>query len=489
MGWQDCITRLLVKKPITDVCSEVFPDLMSFDDDGELLDLDPGRVSPSSASRISDAAFAIETEIKEVAETVSNAVADNIHYAADNISSAVASAYTAFRQKTVEMQESLEEFGSRSRLKKRSLSSLAESSEPEPDSPRPPRSPLDLDPNLITRSGSSSSTEELSSPSHSHSVDQASTRDSLSLTSQLVDDNSDDDEKILFDALQRWRVYDAEKLEDKEEELCYLVANLVFTIMWRGIDINSKDAWKERGQVMTCINLLALNNTLYCSHLELKLRLLEMAVTAALSDLREGSYTADNAAQLIRWIYDLTVIDPNQDHSKKASTKLLDGVLGLLDALLVFQEVPGEEWTEMAKLAFGILLSCAASSNLELCAMATAKLHTLVQTRCMKDAEEGGYLLYYINTIVQQSLEGGNQEHYSFLMPVVKALIEKLSDLLTMPSHLPDLPQTLSGPTFFEHFQNFCRGEQWTAFMEKQAFLHFLIIYEGYPESKFHFAL
>lgn len=79
---------------------------------------------------------------------------------------------------------------------------------------------------------------------------------------------------------------------------------------------------QERGQVMTCINLLALNNKLYCSHLELRLRLLEMAATAALSDLREGSYTADNAAQLIRWIYDLTVIDPNLDHSKKASTKV-----------------------------------------------------------------------------------------------------------------------------------------------------------------------
>lgn len=35
--------------------------------------------------------------------------------------------------------------------------------------------------------------------------------------------------------------------------------------------------------------------------------------------------------------------------------QLLDGVLGLLDALLVFQEIPGEEWTEMAKLAFGWL--------------------------------------------------------------------------------------------------------------------------------------
>lgn len=59
MGWQDCITRLLIKTPITDACVEAFPDLMSFDEDEE-----QGRTSPSSASRISDAAYAIETEIK-----------------------------------------------------------------------------------------------------------------------------------------------------------------------------------------------------------------------------------------------------------------------------------------------------------------------------------------------------------------------------------------------------------------------------------------
>lgn len=73
---------------------------------------------------------------------------------------------------------------------------------------------------------------------------------------------------------------------------------------------------------MTCINLLALNNALYCSHLELKLRLLEMAVTAALSDLRDTTQSPENAAQLIRWIYDLTVLDPNSDHTKKASPKV-----------------------------------------------------------------------------------------------------------------------------------------------------------------------
>jgi regulatory protein YycH of two-component signal transduction system YycFG len=40
----------------------------------------------------------------EVAESVTSAVADNIHYAADNITSVVASAYSVFRQKTYEMQ-------------------------------------------------------------------------------------------------------------------------------------------------------------------------------------------------------------------------------------------------------------------------------------------------------------------------------------------------------------------------------------------------
>jgi hypothetical protein len=33
--------------------------------------------------------------------------------------------------------------------------------------------------------------------------------------------------------------------------------------------------------------------------------------------------------------------------------QLLEGVLGLVDALLVFQEGPGEEWVEMAMIAFG----------------------------------------------------------------------------------------------------------------------------------------
>jgi hypothetical protein len=46
----------------------------------------------------------------EVADTVTSAVADNIHYAADNITSVVVSAYSAFRQKTFEMQVNMKLF-------------------------------------------------------------------------------------------------------------------------------------------------------------------------------------------------------------------------------------------------------------------------------------------------------------------------------------------------------------------------------------------
>ena len=42
----------------------------------------------------------------------------------------------------------------------------------------------------------------------------------------------------------------------QEEELCQLVVNVLFTIMWRGKPgFPSDDVIKERGQVIACINM------------------------------------------------------------------------------------------------------------------------------------------------------------------------------------------------------------------------------------------
>jgi hypothetical protein len=61
-----------------------------------------------------------------------------------------------------------------------------------------------------------------------------------------------------------------------------------------------------------------------------------------------------------------------------------------------------------------------------------------------------------------------NQEHYSFLIPVVKALLEKLNFTLGLANHLPGLPQTQAGPIFFDDFQHYCQEAQWRTFMDKK---------------------
>ena len=60
----------------------------------------------------------------------------------------------------------------------------------------------------------------------------------------------------------------------------------------------------------------------------MKLRLLEMGAQAALADLRDASQSqslvqAENAAHLLRWIYDLVVLDPATNlRPPRVSTKV-----------------------------------------------------------------------------------------------------------------------------------------------------------------------
>jgi len=61
-----------------------------------------------------------------------------------------------------------------------------------------------------------------------------------------------------------------------------------------------------------------------------------------------------------------------------------------------------------------------------------------------------------------------NRDQYSFLMPVMKALVDKCLDLLNMETYLPTLPSTTASPTFFDDFKKYCLSQEWTHFMERQ---------------------
>ena len=168
--------------------------------------------------------------------------------------------------------------------------------------------------------------------------------------------------------------------------------------------------------------------------------------------------------------YDLVVLDDHEDFSKKVSETLLDGILGILDGFVVFQEGQTDaEWNEMAKMAFDILLVCAKNTkDLEFCAIATAKLHSLVQTRLESSTEETGFLIYRTNKIIREALKQENTDHYAFLVPIMKALLDKVKVPLDLTKQLPSLNLRQSGCEFFTHFQTYCTEDEWEYFISKK---------------------
>ncbi|XP_077556714.1 neurobeachin-like protein 1 isoform X3 [Haemaphysalis longicornis] len=257
-----------------------------------------------------------------------------------------------------------------------------------------------------------------------------------------------------------------------EEQLVDCVVEAAFLLAWRGIEGSSKQAWMERGQVLVCVNKLALTNELVASHLEIKRQLFERLLQACCTNLQESGTDgqanathAENASELMKLVFDF-VCHENVEDESRLSEKLLEHVLMVMDLLLVFGESPGDEgWEEMSKLALGILLVCAGSHKLELCAMATARLHTLVQTRPFASLEESCYLLTGVHTVLARAVKDGDQEQYSFVIPVVRALLERVALRLRAWQHLPSQPNTEAGPAFFDQFQKYALTPEWTSFV------------------------
>lgn len=159
---------------------------------------------------------------------------------------------------------------------------------------------------------------------------------------------------------------------------------------------------------------------------------------------------------------------------------------------MVFQQNASDDSLEMTRLCLGLLIKCSHHPNTDVVAMATAKLHALLQSRATQDPHELGYLFYRINKALDSAIEGisflqlknincsskalpsfriltvGHSEQYAFLMPVLKALLEKSRLILSLTTNVPDLPPTSSGPVFFNDFQMYSTSKQWMTFIENK---------------------
>ncbi|OXB73991.1 UNVERIFIED_CONTAM: hypothetical protein H355_008850 [Colinus virginianus] len=194
-----------------------------------------------------------------------------------------------------------------------------------------------------------------------------------------------------------------------EEELCNLLTNIIFSVTWRGVEGWDDAAWRERGQVFSVLTKLG------------------------------------TACELI-----------------------YEGVSSLLDKLGVWYHLDNgtSDLKEMAQTGLRILVGYILLQDPQLHSLAYVKLHSLLQTATAPKRDEACYLLGKLETPLQRSLDA-KSETFSWLVPIVRTLMDRCYETLQLQQFLPSLPPTNGSPTFYEDFQQFCTTLEWRSFIEK----------------------
>uniref|UniRef100_A0A8C0BIJ1 Neurobeachin-like protein 2 n=3 Tax=Neoaves TaxID=3078114 RepID=A0A8C0BIJ1_9AVES len=264
---------------------------------------------------------------------------------------------------------------------------------------------------------------------------------------------------ILYALLLHQRYSDRLRELGGDNELIQLLTDILLCIMWKGIEKSDDDAWIERGQVFSALTKLGISNELLRPSDEIKLNLLEKMLEWSVTDNRDSKALpthAENAFKLLLIVQDFLQAE-GLVNSNLWTEKLLEELVTLMDSLSVWYSA-GLEAIRLSQVQVQLLLGFIAQDNLQVCAMAAAKLNTLLQTKVIESQSEACYLLGKLEGILSKSIEE-KTETYSFLIPLVRTLVSKIYELLFMNLHLPSLPPTNGSPSFFEDFQEYCSSE------------------------------
>ncbi|NXO23623.1 NBEL2 protein, partial [Cisticola juncidis] len=255
-----------------------------------------------------------------------------------------------------------------------------------------------------------------------------------------------------------------------EEELCNLLTNIVFSVTWRGVEGSDDAAWRERGQVFSVLTKLGTACELVRGPDEIKRSLLEMMLESALTDLRESGPAAlpgltHNALRLLRLLQDFLFYG---DTPSNDVPQIYEGISSLLDKLGAWQHLAGgpAELREMAQAGLRVLLGFVVLQDPQLHSLAYVKLHSLLQTTAAPRHDQACYLLGRLEPPLRRALQS-RSDAFSWLVPIVRTLMDRCYHSLQLQRLLPSLPPTNGSPTFYEDFQIFCGTPEWRGFIEK----------------------
>uniref|UniRef100_A0A8C1J330 Neurobeachin-like protein 2 n=1 Tax=Cyprinus carpio TaxID=7962 RepID=A0A8C1J330_CYPCA len=256
-----------------------------------------------------------------------------------------------------------------------------------------------------------------------------------------------------------------------EEELARLLLEMVLCVMWRGVEGSDDAAWLERGQVFSALTKLGTANELLLPVDHIKLSLMERMLELAVTDNREATTATlpqhtENAVRLLHMVQDFLQAE-GLVNPALWTEKVLEDTVTLMDGLMVWY-ASGTQWLQLSQVGLRLLLGFMAQEDPQVCAMATAKLNGILQTKTVDSPDEACYLLGRVEGILRRSVsEERTEETYSFLVPLLRTLLSKVHKLLYMELHLPSLPDTNGSPSFFEDFQLYCSSPEWRVYLDK----------------------
>ncbi|XP_076871278.1 neurobeachin-like protein 1 isoform X2 [Brachyhypopomus gauderio] len=258
--------------------------------------------------------------------------------------------------------------------------------------------------------------------------------------------------------------------ERTEDELVRMVLDMVLCVMWRGVGGSDDAAWLERGQVFSALTKLATTNELLMPVDHIKLRLMEQMLEWAVTDNRESAVAClpqhtENAVRLLHMVQDFLQAE-GLVNPALWSERLLEETVTLMDGLMVWYAA-GHQWLELSQVGLRLLLGFMAQPDTQVCAMATAKMNGVLQTKAVSCQDEACFLLGRVEGILRRAVVEQREETYSFLVPLLRTLLSKVHKLLYMELHLPSLPDTNGSPSFFEDFQLYCNTPEWRVYLDK----------------------
>uniref|UniRef100_A0A672Z123 Neurobeachin-like protein 2 n=1 Tax=Sphaeramia orbicularis TaxID=375764 RepID=A0A672Z123_9TELE len=246
-----------------------------------------------------------------------------------------------------------------------------------------------------------------------------------------------------------------------EEELCNLLTNIVFSVLWTGSGAEGTEdvVWRERGQVFSVLTKLGSSCQLVRPPDDIKRSLLEMMLESSLSDLRDAQGVflpfCPSLVRLLRLLQDFLFAEGTDNHTLWSEKVHLNRTL--LD-FLTHKFFPSP---------------CILDVKEVMCEMAHVKLHTLLQTVLCLSWEEVCFLLGQLGAPlwpegVMNSTNCGNAETFSQLVPIVRTLLDQHADPVALQSLLPNLPITNGSTTFAQDLKTYCHTLEWQGFYLQQ---------------------